>query len=304
MIGGVVLPPDVLALARRQDGVIARRQVLARGYTEGQVEGWVRRTRLAPVERGVYRVPGGAWRPEQDAMAAVLRCGRGARVSGPLVLGLLGLQECASDPRFTVLTPAGRRVRNVAFPTASDPRPGRFQARFRELPIVTGPLAVLEAGRILPPERLLDVIDAARWGNVVRTSGLVQLAAELLRHPGAIEVRRFSREGLLDLESGGERRLDRALAGLDPRPERQVWIGPDIRVDFLYRDASLAIEYAGRRHHRGQRNRRRDAARDERIRALGYEVLHVYAEDLVDPAALRTRVSRALRRGRRERSPA
>lgn len=299
----MVLPPDVLARARHQDGVISRRQILARGYSEGQVEGWVHRRRLVPVQRGVYRIPGGAWRPEQEAMAAVLRCAPGARVSGPLVLTLLGAYEPA-DERFTVLTRPGRRVRNVSFPTAPDPFPDRFRARFRELPIVTGPFAVLEAGRFLQGEAFLDAIDASRWSNTARTQDLVELAGGLSRHPGALQVRRFDREGLLDLESGGERRLDRALIGFDPRPERQVWLAPDLRVDFLFRDVLLVIEYAGRRHHRGVRNRSRDAGRDERIRALGYDVVHIYSEDLADPDGLRARVAAARRRARARHFPA
>lgn len=296
----MVLPPDVLARARRQDGVISRRQVLALGHREGQVDGWVHRRRLVPVQRGVYRIPGGAWRPEQDAMAAVLRCAPGARAAGPLVLVMLGVHE-VEDDRFTILTQPGRRVRNVRFPIVRDPLPGRFLARFRELPIVTGPLAVLEAGRVLGGESFLAAIDAARWAGLADTDEIVDLAGELVRHRGAVRTRRFHREGLLDLESGGERRLDDVLVHLDGEPERQVWLAPDVRVDFLYREDLLVVEYAGRRHHRGQSNRRHDTRRDERIRGLGYQVMHVHAEDLRDPEALRARIREARVRARSRR---
>jgi hypothetical protein len=85
-----LLPAEATKLAETQYGVVSRRQLL-RELSPSQVKGRVRHGRLVVVERGVYRVPGGAVVPQQRPFAAALRSGDGATLTGPFVLGHLGV---------------------------------------------------------------------------------------------------------------------------------------------------------------------------------------------------------------------
>lgn len=104
-----MLPDDVRALLRKQIGLGTRPQVMALGYGAAVVDGWVTRRLLEPATIngarmwGTYRAAGSAEPPEQQAMAAALRCRTGARVSGPIILGLLGVEGFAPTDPFLIL---------------------------------------------------------------------------------------------------------------------------------------------------------------------------------------------------------
>ena len=71
-----------------------------------------------------------------------------------------------------------------------------------------------------------------------------------------------------------------------PRPETQVWIGPD-RVDFLWRAQRLVVETDGRRWHAGIHAWDRDARRDVRLPRRGLRVVRVsYVRVVEEPVAL------------------
>ncbi|MFY0406714.1 DUF559 domain-containing protein [Solicola sp. PLA-1-18] len=68
------------------------------------------------------------------------------------------------------------------------------------------------------------------------------------------------------------------------------------RVDLLFEQWRLVIEYDGRQHLTDVRQWNRDIVRDQALRDAGYEVLHVTHEMLASPRALVLRVHEALRR--------
>ncbi|MFE7846591.1 endonuclease domain-containing protein [Microbacterium sp. NPDC057407] len=93
-----------------------------------------------------------------------------------------------------------------------------------------------------------------------------------------------------------ETRVALVLAGL-PTPETnvEIWDGGRFvaRVDMLYRDRKIVIEYDGEYHFthaQWQRDRSRRAALAE----LGYHIVVVASADLADPASLTARIRRLL----------
>lgn len=68
------------------------------------------------------------------------------------------------------------------------------------------------------------------------------------------------------------------------------------RPDLLYRAERVAIEYDGDGHRTGRGQWQVDVARDERLRWLGWEVLHVTQTTLEEPAAFLRRLAQALQR--------
>ncbi len=85
-------------------------------------------------------------------------------------------------------------------------------------------------------------------------------------------------------------------AGL-PAPECNVDVFAGTRfvarVDMLYRDARLVIEYDGD-YHRDRDQWSRDAVRRAELESLGYRVTVVTARDFDDPSALIARIRRLL----------
>jgi len=278
----------VTRLAERQQGTVGRRQLLASGLLRDHVDALVRSGRLVRVSRGTYRVRGAPADPVAELWAATLRCGPGALVAGPRLLHLVGVRGVAPDAPFVVLVRPGRTVTGV---------PWRWHRRTIDddpdaagvlgLPSVTPARSLLEAAVDATDAGLAELVDGCRWhgGILERLGGVID---RLSGHPGA---RRLLRSGLLDRgqgESPPERRLLEALDGLGGRA--QVWVTTTMRVDLLFDDAKLVVEYDGRGGHAGPAGRERDGARDAALRALGYAVVHLGDSDVRRPAALRRRI--------------
>lgn len=258
--------------------------------SEGQIDGFVRRGTLEIVLYGVYRLAAGAVPHEQRGMAAALRCWPTARLSGPYVLGLLGIEGFSLDDPMVVLVPRERQITNVPFRVVRTSWPLRRGPTARGIPIVNPGRAFMDAAPLVAERRLVVGIDSAGWRGTLRPERLVATARQDPRHPGSRIIQRLHADGVFAQESMGERELKPVLDGIDPPVEWGVWVAPDIKVDALWRDCQMAIEYAGRDHHSSPPQREKDAVRDARLRTLGIHVVHVTKQDLRDPAALRARL--------------
>jgi hypothetical protein len=155
-------------------------------------------------------------------------------------------------------------------------------------------LVVLGDALIRPDE------DARRRGLRV---DLALLAARVAVHRG--RGGRRAREAIGWVREGSESPMETLLrlllirAGL-PEPELNVELFDSegnfvARVDLLYRDQWVVVEYDGD-HHRADRHQyERDIARSEAIQALGYRHLRIRAAGVFDhPAATVERIRRAL----------
>src|SRR5881227_1359951 len=97
-------------LVARQHGVIARWQLLERGYNDDAIHHWVGKKRLHPIFAGVYAVG----RPEVSCygmwMASVLASGRSAVVSDDAAAALWGVWSYTGE--LVVSVPPSERPRN------------------------------------------------------------------------------------------------------------------------------------------------------------------------------------------------
>src|SRR5262249_8997542 len=101
-----VVHPDqrLAALAEKQHGVVARRQLIAIGIRDKMLLDRVRRGRLVRLSRGVYAVGHRHLRREGQWRAAVLAAGRGAVLSHRDAAALHGLLAPGSHRRVEVTT--------------------------------------------------------------------------------------------------------------------------------------------------------------------------------------------------------
>lgn len=297
------IPIKVLSLARRQHNALSRRQ--AREHmSEHAYQGLLRRGRLVSLHHGVVAIAGGASPPQQAMMAATLRVGRGARVTGPAVLGLFDVDGFTPRDPFTVLVPAKRMLSPVDFAVQVDPLPDVDVATFDHIPIATLPLAFLDAvaalaGDTRQDRRLRVALDSACRAKRMKRGQLLDRALQLgPDHPGAAWVIDLEAGGGLRADSEREREVTTLMDAVRPRPEVQVHLTPRIRPDYLWRRLKLVGEYLGWVDHAPDNPA--DDRRFAAIRELGYEILTITARDLRDPDALVERIQLTLVRRARE----
>lgn len=289
------------ALADDQRGIVARYQ-LVRLSSRQVADDLLRSGRFAPVDppvRGVHRVRGSGAGPEQLAFAAALRSRPKATISGPLVLGLLGVPGFTTADPFEVLVQSGRRLSNVAFAHRVDPDPDRAVTPYGEVRVASPIDGLIDAAAFveqLGERRLRVAWDHLRWEGIARTGRLHQRLDELRDvAPGAALLERILEDtGGVQVESEGERALAPVLRCFEPAPEPQVWVTRKRRVDFYFRPLRLAYEYLGGVDHTTVHQRLADDERDAELRQAGVRAQYVTARDLDDPVALQAQVAGAL----------
>lgn len=271
-----------------QHSVASRSQLLAE-LRDDQINGLLRRGRLVKRYRGVYHPAGVALCGRGEALAALLRCPDGAAITGPLPLGLLGVDGFSDADPFDVLLPPGARVRGVDFRTRPNASPNSNRT-LGKLTLAAPARCLIDSARpafSLSDDLLWTGYDSARWRGVLSTARFVrELEASSARDAGAARWRRLGDERLLRAESPRERVLDETLRRFDPAPELQVWVLPKRRVDFYWRRIRLAIEYLGGHGHGHPQGRQKDVVRDDELERIGVRTVFVIKQDLREPAAL------------------
>jgi hypothetical protein len=140
----IPVPHRLVAILRRQAGVVSRAQALAAGYAPHEVDRWLVRRRVSPVHPRVYLAAGHRLTDEARVRAA-LWAGNGAVVAGLAAAWWHGLLPRA--PAIIGVTVSRR---------CPAPRPG---VRTRRL--VRAPAEVVTLRGVAVPVRPLAVLEAA-----------------------------------------------------------------------------------------------------------------------------------------------
>lgn len=278
---------DLLQLASRSDGVVARRQLLRAGITDRRIDGLVRRRLLTRVLPGVYAVatPALPWRGV--ARAAALYAGPGAFVTGQAGLALRDLVH----PGQHVVVGGPRRLepRRVTIPVRDGRRtwlrfircafPVDGIDRVQGIPTSTLARSFVDAARTVNRPVLLRawreatfrcLIDVAEFERALRASptrpGSAQIRELLRTYPPAtrpgMDIR--SRAGeLAFLEIVSEAGLPTPLVNARLRLGVHEFV-----ADFLFVDLGLVVETDG-----GQHDAAEDKIRDAIFAAHGLQVL-------------------------------
>lgn len=250
------------------------------GCTAAALDHLLRRGQLEAVYMGVYRVPGSKVSAHQRLCAAVLRAGRGARITGWSAAGLYGLEGMEIDCKPWVVIPPERRVRDDGLVVQRSPLSRGDAAAVAGVPSVTPVRALLDAAMRVRGTSLRVAIDDARRRGLVDLNRLLHRAAELGRHPGAAQVRRMFGSGLLDQDGELERGLALALAEVGLRPVWGMEVLPGVIADACFPEASYVLECDGRHWHTIDTDRASDLSRESLLRADGWAVDRVRSTDL------------------------
>jgi len=259
---------------RLQHGVVARRQLLALGYSTDAVAHRIRTKRLHRVRRGVYAVGREELGPEGRWMAAVLACGDGAFLTHLSAGALYGV--CAERPgriEVGVRDDHARRIediRNRRRPSL----PERVLGTVRGVRVTSPVQTMIDLATAQGPRHLLRSVNEADKLDVIDAERLRRAIED---HPGVPGVRALRR--LLDRDTFvlSDDELERlflplALASGLPLPQTKVTVN-GFEVDFFWPDLGLVVETDGWRYHRTPAAQARDALRDQIHTASGLTAL-------------------------------
>ncbi len=267
----------IAALAARQHGVVARRQLQALGIGRGAIDYRLQRGRLHLVHHGVYAVGHPVLSQFGRWMAAVLACGPGSALSHQDAAALRGIR-------------ANTRSRiDVTVPRRLQPRPGIHPHRavlppdeittINGIPTTTVPRTLLDLAAVLPRQAVHRAVAEA---EVLRLADPLSLATLLDRHPRARGITKLRDHDPALTRSELEARF---LAFLDaaalPRPSVNSRF-EGLEVDFAWPARRLIVELDGYAFHATRRAFERDRARDRRLQSRGWRVIRITWRQLHD----------------------
>jgi very-short-patch-repair endonuclease len=284
----VPLSREVVALAGRQHGVVARRQLLPIGLSPSAIvrlrdAGW-----LQDVHRGVYAVGHRVLSRHGRWLAAVLGAGPGAKLSHR---GGGALWRVAASDALEVTVPVkGRKVAGIIVHAAELP-PDEVTT-CEGIPVTTVARTLLDLATVLPRHRLERAVHQA---DHRRLTDRVPLSTLLERYRG----RKGTRALREILEAGGFGRYetrsdleDAFLAFVDrhglPRPEmnRMIQVGDAwITPDAVWPEQRVLVELDSRAWHTGGTSFDDDRARDRAARVAGWTPIRITHRHLHREAA-------------------
>lgn len=291
----------IARLAGRQHGVVARRQLVAVGFSHRAIDRRIERGRLHLVHRGVYAVGHRLTTVRGRWMAAVLAAGPGAALSHLAAAALWDLVRYSGLPHVTVPGRAGQRPGLCVHYGRIGPDEVTTRAG---IPVTTLARTLLDLAAVLSPQRFAAAIAEAERRRLADSPSLPEL---LERYPGRRGIRAVraaladARLGLDVPHSELELRFTEFVAShAIPHPELNVPIrvvDRSIEVDCLWRSARLAVELDGRAWHSDAEAFETDRARDRALVAAGWRPIRVTWRHLHDaPDALAGEIRSALHR--------
>jgi very-short-patch-repair endonuclease len=257
----------VARIASRSHGVVTRRQLLATGVSEDEIDHRIAAGALLREHRGVYRVGHRAPSVEARYLAAVLACGDGALLSGQAAGHLWGLLKGAAPPP-EVTAPTERRIAGVRTRRTRKIDPADATT-WRGIPITTVPFTLVALAAQLTVE---DLARACHEAGVRHDTTPRQVDDVLLRRPNAPGTRQLRavlhgdvRVTLSKLE---QRFLELLRDHGLPLPQTNRKVGAR-RVDCRWPLQRLTIELDGYRYHRSRHAWEQDRRREREARARG-----------------------------------
>lgn len=289
----------IARLARRQRGVVGRRQLLDAGIGSGAIKQRIRSGRLHAVHRGVYLVGHAAPMELAHEVAAVLVCGRGAVVSHLSAAVLWRLLPRPDESHTVDVTVPGRELDSrpgirIHFVAAFDPLDVR---KLNGIPVTSPTRTLLDIAATEDAETLER---AAANAQALRLTSRRSSLDQLARNPGRRGSAAFRR--LIESDhppartrSEAERLLLRLIRAAElPPPRVNARLGR-FEVDFLWPDQRLVVEVDGYAYHSDRASFERDRRRDATLSAAGYLVIRVTWRQVKEtPEAVVARLASAL----------
>lgn len=269
-------------LARRQDQVAHRRQLLDCGLTAAALRWRVRSGRWQRPLPGVYALFSGSLTRRQQMIAATLYAGTESRLAGLTALETLGLRYARRDRRIHIVVAPGCRMSSAGFAVITrSRRPDKRALRMGMLTVSSPARATADAARAGPSLREVRAMVAEVVQRELAT--LDEIAHELAAGPrrGSAHLRAALMEVASGVRSAPEAELRRLMSASRILPEA-LW-NPTLTSangkrlptpDGYLPDAAIALEVDSKAHHMSPEDWERTMRRHNILAAHGVLVLH------------------------------
>ncbi len=265
----------------RQRGVVTLAQMQGAGISPRQVERGLERGDLVRLHRGVYRL-GPVSLPHCPEMAATLACGVNAVLSHRSAAAMYEILDPHPGP-IHITVPHRHRRGDAGIVVHETASLGAHEIRERRGVPLTAPIRTLiDLSGECTPEDLERAISEAFARRLTNLPSLQRAIGAYRGRRGVARIGALLDHGPRLSRSPPERRLLRAIrdAGL-PEPETNVMVGR-WEVDFLWRDAGLAVEVDAYSTHSSPRAFERDRRKDADLAARGLMVQRFSADHVRD----------------------
>ena len=281
----------VVAIARRQHGVVSTSQLHAIGLGRNAIAGRVARGWLRRLHQGVYAV--GALESALTAPAGAILAAEGRAVlshrTAATVWGIV--EPRPEDPVEVTLLNARSKGRQGVRVHSGRLRTKEIRTR-HDLQL-TAPLRTIRDLAATAPEELEQAINEAQIRRLVTHQELQRLLT--FPQSGVRALRQALDDAPGMTRSEAERRLLALIraAGLPPPKTNAMVAGYE--VDLHWPDHDLVVEFDGWTYHSTRAAFERDRRKDVDLQLAGQRVLRVTDRDLTNhPVALIARCAAAL----------
>jgi very-short-patch-repair endonuclease len=286
---------ELATLARRQHGVVARRQLTALGIGGGAIKARLRLGQLHGIHRGVYSIGHRRLSAHGSWLAAVLACGEGAVLSHRSAAALWGLMRPRREPVDVTSLP-GRRGRKGIRLHEGRLHPGD-RAERAGIPVTSLPRTLLDLAEILDRDGLRRAFEEADRLKLLRMRELERVCSRAGRRKGLPALRRLVADAAepvttrSPLEDGFAEFCREHLADLAAPLTNISILGHE--VDAYWPGHRLVVEMDSWEFHGHRAAFERDRARDTKMQAAGYRVLRFTHRRLeADPSGVATELRR------------
>lgn len=305
-------------LADSQFGVFLRPQAIAAGYSPREIQRRLGAAEWVVVRRGAYAIAS-TWRAMSSTerhlamcFAVATKIGANAAISHTSAVALQGLPMWGHDLGEVHVSKANVSRHSGGVFHHRTAVPHDHIVNIRGVPATTTPRALVEAALISPPEPCVVTMDAALHHGATTKQELLEMLDAMRDWPGARNAGRVVSLADGKSESVGESRARFAFYLADlPEPRLQYEIRDRrgllvARVDFLFEEYRTVAEFDGKVKYTGELTPQtnptdvlwREKKREDRLRAMGFEIVRITWADLTDVNALGAKVRAAFTRAR------
>lgn len=288
-------------------GVASATKLLGIGLSRAELARAVRSGELVRVRRQSL-VDGQLWREAQPSERHALRAravmaglprGHTAALSHHSALALRGVALFGVDHRVHLVHLGGGRGRTDAVVAHHRAVPDSLVETHNGIRMVAPAAACLQVAAQFGAEAGLVSADHALHTELITTGHLEEARRALAPERWSRAPAQMCRLADARIESPAESRTRWALHVLhfrQPTPQVEIRDGRGLigRVDFLYEDLKVVIEVDGRSKYTANRVVFAEKVREDRIRALGYQVVRLVWEDLDDHVLVHRKITAAV----------
>jgi hypothetical protein len=296
----------VRALAGRQHGIVARRQLQAIGLSDGGIDHWLRNGRLVSMRRGVYALGHTELRREGDLLAALISVGDDAVLSHRSAARQWGLRPWSGAfIELTARDDRGHKAKDGLRVHTSLELEDWEITEHDSIPVTTPARTLLDLAAVVPAHHLRRAVERAVQEEIYDHGAVLRVMAAHPRRRGSAAL-----EALLDdLHDHGTATVTRSdlealflQLCLDhdlPRPQVNHFDNGR-ELDFRWSVERVVVETNGFAFHRSRAAFEDDHDKRLALEAAGWRVISLTWRQVTSrPEEVVQHVRRALSQSRR-----